>query len=217
LAVQLDHLMWGAPSLAAGVREVERRFGVAPAPGGVHPGLGTANALLGLGDDVYLEVIAPDPAQQSDGNMGGRLAALKRQGLITWAVRTVDLEAVAARARGAGFATRGPVATERRAPDGSLLAWELLFVGDHPFGALLPFFIDWHDTPHPALTNPAGGRLERLEIRARDAGSLNRAFAALGMPFEADPATGEGLLATIGSPAGEVLLESAPGAAGWRL
>ena len=69
--------MWGAPTLEQGMAEAERLFGIAPAPGGVHPGLGTQNALLSLGERVYLEIIAPDPAQNLTGTFGERIAGLE--------------------------------------------------------------------------------------------------------------------------------------------
>ena len=121
MALQLDHLMWGAPSLEAGMTEAERLFGVAPAPGGAHPGRGTCNALLSLGASAYLEVIAPDPAQSLEGNLGGRLAGLSAPALITWAAAAPRLESLAAAAAGLGLSARGPAATKRKAPAGGLL------------------------------------------------------------------------------------------------
>jgi hypothetical protein len=59
--MRLDHLAVSAMSLEEGVAHVEAALGVALAPGGQHPLMATHNRLLGLGD-VYLEVIAADPA-----------------------------------------------------------------------------------------------------------------------------------------------------------
>lgn len=207
--------MWGASSLASGMAEGRRLFGVDPAPGGVHPGLGTRNALLSLGESVYLEVIAPDPEQDPGRTLGAKLATLGEPGLITWAAATPDLEAVAAAAVRASLEVRGPVPTERRAPDGTVLRWRLLFLGGHAFGALVPFFIDWLDTPHPARTNPVGGRFLALEVRSPEADALNTLYQDLDIPVIAVRSGTAGLTARIEAHAGEVQLHSAQGADGW--
>ena len=59
----VDHLVVASAELAVGVAWVEDRLGVAPVLGGVHAGLGTRNALLGL-RGPYLEVLSYDPAQE---------------------------------------------------------------------------------------------------------------------------------------------------------
>ncbi len=217
MAIVIDHLMWGAPSLEAGMAEAARLFGVAPAPGGVHPGLGTCNALLSLGESVYLEVIAPDPAQDLSGNLGGRLARLTAPSLITWAAAAPGLASVAERAVARELTARGPVPTERSAPDGSLLVWELLFLGGHAHGSLVPFFIDWLETPHPATTNPTGGRFQQLEITAPDAAGLNDIFAGLGMEQRAEPGETSALAAVIETSSGVIRLETTPEAAALSL
>ncbi len=217
MAIELDHLMWGAPTLEEGMAEAERLFGVAAAPGGVHPGGGTRNALLSLGDRVYLEIIAPDPNQDLAGTFGERIASLDGCGLITWAAAAPGLTALAERAAGLEITARGPIATERRTPDGDLLKWELLFLGGHRFPGLVPFFIDWLETPHPATTNPTAGQYRELAIRTPDAAALNEVFAGLGIALTAEQGESEDLTAVIDTAHGEVRLNKAPGTDGWTL
>lgn len=217
MAIGLDHLMWGAPSLEVGMAEAERLFGVAPAPGGSHPGLGTCNALLSLGQAVYLEIIAPDPEQEVTDNLAGRLATLDEPGLITWAASAPALQELAGRAAALELVVRGPIPTRRATPDGGMLEWELLFVGGHRFGPLVPFFIDWLESPHPATTNPVAGTFQRLEIRSPEASALNVIFEGLGVDARAEQANEPGLAAHIETGRGAVTLAPAPEAGSWAL
>lgn len=212
----VDHLMWGVADLDEGIAEAGRLLGVTPVPGGVHTGLGTRNALVGLADGKYLEIIAPDPAQRLAGTFGAVLADLSHPALLTWALASRDLPGIAAGLAAAGVETRGPVRTRRTTPAGELLEWDLLFSRSHVFGALLPFFIDWLDCRHPAETLVSGGSLEALAIATPHAGQLRALLGEIDVPLvivESDEPT---LHATIETVHGPVVLESAPATVGLR-
>ncbi len=83
---ELDHFMYAVSSLEDGIAWAQEIFQVTPDLGGAHPGQGTQNALISLGDS-YLEIIAPDPKQSLEGNLGGRLTQLAAPGLVTWVLR----------------------------------------------------------------------------------------------------------------------------------
>lgn len=208
MMLELDHILWAAPDLDAGSAQIAALTGVAPAVGGSHPGHGTRNSLLSLGE-TYLEIISPDPAQPLDGKRGGRIAALPRPGLMTFAVRTDDLAAYAAAAAAAGVATRGPVEMGRTRPDGVQLDWACLYIADPGFGEAIPFGIDWNASPHPAGTTPPGCKLLSFTVLHPRAEALGGIFAALGIPVPVRAADAPGFLAELSTPRGAVLLTSA--------
>lgn len=160
----LDHVVLAAPDLDAARAAFLERTGVAPVDGGPHVGLGTRNALVSFGAGCYLEIIAPDPAQSLDGTFGERLAALTEWRLLHWAVRAEGLAAVAARAREAGFEPGATLGMMRELPGGGHLEWELMGIGGHDLGGIVPFYIDWLDCTHPAETSPVVGELAAFRV-----------------------------------------------------
>ena len=177
--IAIDHFMYAVPSLEEGIAWAMETFDAAPAYGGEHLGMGTRNALLSLGN-TYLEIIAPDPAQDLSANMGGRFAAMRSGGLVTWAARG-DLTAIAGLLRAHDIVCRGPSRTQRKAADRKVLVWELLFPSAPQFGPCMPFFIDWLECPHPADTNPVGGQFKELALTLPEPGELEALLAELGL------------------------------------
>jgi Glyoxalase-like domain len=174
----IDHLMWAVPDLAAGVDRLESLTGVRAAPGGAHPGMGTANALLGLGPGVYLEVIGPDPALDEPTGFGAILATLEGPELRSWAIRTDDIGRACAALTARGWPTE-PRAMTRTTPAGTTLAWHVAMVPGRPFGDRWPFLIDWGASPHPSESAPPGGTLDALTIVDPEAAELTRLLRAV--------------------------------------
>jgi Glyoxalase-like domain len=200
----LDHILLGSSDLDTGVAFVKQHTGVAPALGGVHPGRGTRNALLSLGDRHYLEIIAPDPAQPNTPDTYG-LKKLAAPRLVGWAAHPGDLDGLAARLRSAGLAFDGPTSGERKRPDGRILRWKALRLQDDQAG-LLPFFIEWSaDTVHPSADAPPGCKILRFELSAPNDAELRRTCTLLGLDVPITHGERPRLLARIVGPGGSVM------------
>src|SRR5262245_21276587 len=138
----MDHLVFGVPDLARGIEWVERRTGVRARFGGQHPGRGTHNALLSLGGQEYLEIIALDPEQdEAPGLLYPALKSLSEPRLIAWAVAVENVADIVERVGAANIESIGPLEGSRVQADGSLLAWKTLRLTG-PSAEGLPFFIE---------------------------------------------------------------------------
>ena len=157
--------MYAVPDLEDSMAEIASITGIVPSNGGVHPGNGTRNALLGLSDSSYLEIIGPDKKQNLENTLGELLVSKNTSGIRAWAVAVSDLASVAHVAQELGFRVRDRKEMSRKTPEGSLLEWELLFLDGGP---LLPFFIDWKGSEHPARKAPSGCGLSELSISAEE-------------------------------------------------
>ncbi len=182
---KLDHIMYATSDLDDGIAEIAALTGVAPSKGGAHPGMGTRNALLSLGADQYLEIIAPDPNQQLPGTLGAELIEHGGSGIRGWAVATNNLASLHDNAARLGLAPQPIIDMTRTTPDGVRLDWQLFLLRGNP---LLPFFIDWKESPHPAGTTPHGCRLTLFTITTPDADAMQSLMTA----FEIDAAVAKG-------------------------
>lgn len=175
----VDHLLLGVPNLEDGMAWVAEKTGVEAAFGGRHPGLGTHNALLSLGQRQYLEIIAPDPTQTTLAPQFAFLQLATAPRLLTWAAATTDIHAIAARAHAAGFELNGPNVGSRTRPDGQTLTWKTLFL-KNDLSLLVPFFIEWGAASrHPSEDSPSGCRLRTFEFASPQPELLRTAFRQL--------------------------------------
>jgi catechol 2,3-dioxygenase-like lactoylglutathione lyase family enzyme len=187
----LDHILLGCNDLDAGIAFVEEHTGVRPVFGGVHPGRGTRNALLSFGQRHYLEVIAPDPKQNSTESYAAQqlaeIKSLPAPRLIGWAVHVADLDALIQKIKAAGTAVHGPFPGSRAKPDGRVLKWKTAALADDHHG-VLPFFIEWSaDSVHPSVDAPAGCSLESFSIADANPGDLSKIFEQLGIEVRVEP------------------------------
>jgi len=204
--LSLDHLVYATPDLAEGVRLVERLLGVTATPGGQHPGAGTRNALIGLGGERYLEIVGPDPEQAAPA--GGRrfgIDGLTQPRLVTWAVKAPGIAARVERARKRGWDPGEPEGMSRRRPDGLVLEWTLTRAPESFGDGLIPFLIDWGQTPHPAASLPEGCEFVRVRGEHPNAGKVRDALLALDEDLSVIPGPEPVLAAIIRSAKGRLV------------
>jgi hypothetical protein len=135
----IDHLIVCVGDLDVGARNFRDRFGLDSVEGGRHPGHGTANRIVPLGDS-YIELVAVVDPSEADASAFGRWVSgrVRAAGVVdAVSIRTDDLSVVCARL---GLES---TAMSRQMPDGVELKWSVAGV-NLAFEEFLPFFIEWH-------------------------------------------------------------------------
>jgi len=201
----IDHLVYATPDLAAGVTHVETLLGVHATPGGQHPGEGTRNALVALGPTSYLEIIGPDPEQpRPAGPRKFKIDDLTEPRLVTWAAKGTNLMQLVADARRRGVPVGDVTPGSRRTPGGVLLSWHISNQRAMVADGLVPFFIDWGDTPHPAKSAAAGATLVALRAEHPEPENVRRMLGELGLELPVAKGAKPSLVATIAGTHGRV-------------
>ena len=197
----IDHIIYAAPDLATAMADLEARLGIRAQAGGKHVGLGTHNALLALGPRTYLEIIAPDPDQPAPPVRPFGIEGITCGKLVGWALACDDIDQAVAEARSHGYDPGEVVDGHRVDPSGTVLRWRATHADD-----LIPFFICWGGTEHPARSAPRGLILNSLQIEHPDPPS----FGPLLMAFDANVEVRQGqapaLVAYLSGPNGSKVL-----------
>jgi hypothetical protein len=204
---ELDHIAVIAPDLTTGVAWVRQALGVEMPAGGKHPEMGTHNHLVGLGPDVYLEVIAADPDAPKPPHrrwfgLDDRAAVERhwREGrrLRAYVAHCTDMAAtIGAQAEMFG----APMRISR-----GDLHW--LFAvrtdGELPMGGALPYLIGASAARRRRIFPDLGLRLQSLCIETPEPDAVHAALDAIGMARKPEIRQGREvrLTATIATPQG---------------
>lgn len=192
--------------LAAGAREIEARHGLVSVEGGRHPGWGTANMIVPLGE-AYLELVAVvDESEAAQSTFGRWVAGVPRSVAqpLGWAVRTQQLDEVAERL---GLTVD---AGSRVRSDGRLVHWRLAGIEEAAAEPSLPFFIEWA----PGASLPGSARAPHRAGPVRIAGlqltgDADRLIAWLGrhrLPITVSPGPPAVACIELTGPAGETAI-----------
>jgi len=126
--------------------------------------------------------------------------------LVGWAVKAPDIERRVADARFAGY-DPGPIQPMvRTQPDGTVLHWRLTTGGGRAVPDLVPFLIDWGDTPHPSVTSSQGASLLKVWAESPQPESVEAKLRALGVALDVRPGERTLLIARLAGPGGELTL-----------
>ena len=199
----IDHLVITAPSLAVGAKMAYDALGVWPQAGGEHARMGTHNLLLRLGTNVYLEVIAINPAAprphrprwfELDAGAPDRPPQL-----ATWVARCDDIGA----ARAEFGLSHGEIEPMNRAD----LQWLITIPhdGSSPFDGVAPTLIQWQSPQHPTdRLADRGCELVALQGSHPEAEGLGDLLGKIGFNgvFSLLPEQRPQLIARINTPSG---------------
>jgi hypothetical protein len=204
--MELDHVLIPVGDLAAAGRELEVRHGLASIQGGRHPGWGTANTIVPLGN-TYLELVTVVDARRAAESAFGRWvvsAVSSPAPSLGWAARTSDIDGVARRLKlPIGFGSRDM-------PGGDQLRWRTVGIDQAAAEPSLPFFIEWAPgTELPGQTavqhRVGTARISRLVIQA-DPARLADWLGHHQLPIEVRPGKPALTAIYLSSDAGEIVI-----------
>ena len=204
---RIDHLVYATPDLEATLADVEHRLGTRPSEGGRHPGRGTRNFLVAIGPSSYLEILGPDRDQpEPAGPRWLRIDELSEARLVRWAANGADLPTLASEAARKGVDLGAVTSGARTRPDGVALSWRYTDPLTIVEGCVVPFFIDWGVSPHPAGTSAPGPPIVDLRAEHPDPAHARRTLQALGLPLAVSRGAEPALIATFRTATGDVEL-----------
>jgi hypothetical protein len=159
ITIKIDHVTIAGAQL----RPMERAFadlGLVTDYGGPHSNGITHMALLGFVDGSYIELISSlEPGLKDQVFWGEYIVG--DGGPCGWAIQVDDVATEVARVSALDITVHGPAYYSRHRPDGSIVAWDLAFLGDKSAGATLPFIIK-DITPREMRVRPSTSVVDGL-------------------------------------------------------
>lgn len=204
----LDHIVYAVSDLAQACGQIEKLLGVKPVFGGYHRTQGTKNALIGLNQGMYLELLAIDETNKDitlPRWMGVDL--LTKSQITRWAIKSTDLNHDAVVLQQANPEMGERSGGSRKTADGSFLAWSLCMPLASPEVEILPFIIDWSTAEsHPSDQLSIQCRLVELYAKHPDPQLVEPTLEKLNVSLRIERSETISLKAKIECPKGIVVL-----------
>jgi hypothetical protein len=201
----LDHLVYITSDLDQTIKDLTKKFGVTAMLGGQHPIWGTRNALLALGPKMYLEIMGPDLSLSRPGlKRPFELDRLYKPRLATWMSRSEDLNETIRVGSQVGVDLGKVLSGSRTRPDGAVLSWTMTDLVKPRENGIVPYFIDWGSSKHPAANAPKGCLLKELKAEHPNPNQVNSILKAFKLDLQVAHGKGASLTATIDTPHGIV-------------
>ena len=147
----LDHIVYVVPNLEKACDRLELLLGIRPVFGGYHQTKGTKNALLNLGNNCYLELLAIDKKNKkikAPRWMG--VDVCKDARITRWAIKSTRLKTDNKLLQKYDTNMGKIDGGQRETQDGNLLKWKMILPLAKPAIEILPFMVDWgKSSVHP--------------------------------------------------------------------
>lgn len=121
--------------------------------GGRHSNEITHMSLIGFEDGSYIELVSTIEPEMDSPWWNGPIHG--DGGSCAWAIAVDDIDAATETLRNRGVQTDGPSAYQRVREDGTVVEWDLTFLGEGDPGSSLPFLIS-DRTPRERRVQPTG-------------------------------------------------------------
>ncbi len=204
---KIDHLVYATTNFEDSIEWFEDISGVRPVFGGYHKAKGTKNALVRIGDKMYLEILGIDESNDSiKKNRWMGIDLLTKPQLTRWALASDNLEKDASCLKSYDQHLGEIKAGSRKKQNGNTLAWEMIMPLAKPAIDLLPFMIDWGKSVHPAQNLNAACKLKCLNFCHPKALEIEQIFKKLGLNLEIKKAEEASIKAVINCPKGIIEL-----------
>jgi len=163
---KIDHIVYAVLNLEEAMQWFEKLTRIAPIFGGFHTTQGTKNALVNLGNNCYLELLAID--KQNTAITAPRWMGIDQitaPQITRWSLKT-NQSTKDSKVLKAYDAKMGQIqGGQRKMTNGELLVWDMIMPLANPAVEIIPFMTDWQkSTTHPTLQLPQQCELLSLQL-----------------------------------------------------
>lgn len=204
----IDHLVYCVHDLDVSIEHFYEAYGLKATIGGKHANQGTRNALINLGNNCYLELLAIDKENKSIArNRWMGIDLLQVDKFTRWAMGSSQIDSLSKSLREYNEILGQSIQGERLKPDGTLLSWKMTVPASHPEVELMPFLIDWSDSvSYPTDGLDQQGQLIELQLLHPEPDKLKPAFIELGIDIPIEKNEEVSIKALIEGPMGRFVI-----------